>query len=106
MSPSSSLIVNPLLVGSPILLRPSVVVEDNGVDDDFACPLVRALQPTGLAAQADVCTGRWMVPMQGQSKRHQTADRKYESIDQAMERLYKSRKRSGDKADERISGKK
>jgi hypothetical protein len=59
ISPSSSLVTTPVLIGKSILLLPPVVaVEDNWIDDDFAFPLVRALQPAGVAAQADVCTGK------------------------------------------------
>lgn len=85
-----------------LLLLPSVAVRDD-VDDDFAWPLVRAVQPLGFAALADTWTGKRTVFTQGQS--HRTAGRRCWSMDQTIERLYKRRNMSGDKADERASGK-
>jgi hypothetical protein len=100
-SPFSSLVP----VGNPRLLLPRVVVEDKSDDDDFACPLARILQPTGLAAQVDVCTGRRGESMQVQSQCQPTTDQTYWRIDEAIDRLYRTRKRSGDNVDEMTSGK-
>jgi hypothetical protein len=105
-SPSSSLVTTPVSVDNPRLLLLRVFVEDKGDDDDFACPLVHVLQPTGLAAQVDVCTGKRGRSMQGQSQCQPTTDKTYWRVDKAIERLYKRRKRSGDKVDEIINGKK
>ena len=68
-SQSSSLLVNPALVDPIQMQLVDVVDDDNSADDDFACPLARVLQPVGLAAQTDACTGWVMVFMQGQSQR-------------------------------------
>jgi hypothetical protein len=105
-SPSSSLVTTPVPVDDPRLLLLRVFVKDKSDDDDLACPLAHVLQPTGLAAQVDVCAGKCGRSMQGQSQCQPTTDEAYWRVDKAIDRLYKRRNRSGDKIDEMTNGRK
>jgi hypothetical protein len=55
----SSLAIELALVDTAILLLPSDVDENESLEDvDFAYPLARAAQLSGLAAQVGECTGK------------------------------------------------